>query len=668
MNLKKAFLIPFLSILACLLLFGSTAGAAPAPLEASPASVDFGNSDIHTVPQQNATPIVFANNSGADLTLGVATISGSDAADFSVVSDGCSNVTLGIGGTCYLYVDFTPSSVGDQENALVNLPYGANSTIVPLTGIGATGTLTGSAVPFEPYPWNYGIQPQQVQFTNNSPFVVIPGEARITGADAADFSLEYNGCTFTLYPTSACYLTIYFKADAPGEYHAQLELDNDGTVTPAVIPLEATALSGPNVIVSPPRYDFGDVAINGSSPKQSFTVSNNGDYPVAIPILEGIGGDPDAFPISNDDCDLKTLSPGDSCGFQVAYKPTQSGPSSFSVYVPSGLQTTKVVLKGNGVAAPGGSVSITGTPQVTKSLNCSPLGFPDDTRFSYQWLVNGDPIKGAVSADLVLGRHLVGQKISCALTAGNSVGTQKLASAPVTVRQLDLSGLPGSLVDKHLTRSVKINGKLKAGGKAVQISAGHPVSAQAPLVLHAQARMVVSVDGIVLGKGKVVSISPRALSRFANGVHVLNVFADGHDSTVQLKLASAALAATINGGPFKATDLTVSSLHQLNRVTVSLPKGMRIATRMKQRGMITFQSAVVPTQSFPLDHSGRYNGVKVEINARSIVISNLSAQTGQIRLHLVPGALRGTGGVFSISVGSGSKKTTIHPSTDQYQS
>jgi hypothetical protein len=62
--------------------------------------------------------ITIANEGTLDLTLGSASFSGPDAADFAVGDDSCSNSTLATGASCALDVVATPSEVGTRAAAL----------------------------------------------------------------------------------------------------------------------------------------------------------------------------------------------------------------------------------------------------------------------------------------------------------------------------------------------------------------------------------------------------------------------------------------------------------------------------------------------------------------------------------------------------------------------
>jgi hypothetical protein len=668
MNFKKSILKLLLSgvaVVASFSLLVATADAAPT-LVPTPNPVAFGVQDIHQSVGQNNVTVEFANTSGGPITVtGGDVITGDNAADFHISTDTCSGTVVADGTPCYVYVDFTPSSVGTLEQAQLEVGTDAGESTVPLNGTGATGSLTGTSEVFTPLPYNYIQNVTSITFTNNSSYIVSPGTATVTGADASDFTVTYNGCNFLVYPASTCIVNLAFQAAAPGNYTAQLELMNDGTTNPVVIPLQATALTGPNLVVSPPKFNFGNVALNGTSPKQGFTITNTGDYPASISELLPLGGDPERFPITDNNCGNRIvlgllLKPGESCGFQVSYHPVNPGLNNLSIYLLSTVVPTIIPLQGTGVAAPAGSVSLEGTPQVTKMLTCSPEGFPPETAFHFVWKRGTAVIKGATSGHYTLNRADTGKKVSCVLVATNSVGRQQLNAAGVKVSSLDLSGLPGSLVNEQVSRGADISGPLKAAGKPVEVDIGNPVSASDPLVLRSHARMSVSVDGSVLGKGRVVVLSPRALSRFADGTHVLGVTSKGRVSRAELTLGEAPLAAQLSGSGNAGSTVVVSSLYQLQSVVVHLPPGLEVDTGGAGLGTVQFQSAIAPTQSFALTSSGRYNGVKVTLDKHSIVVTNLSAQTGQIRFRLRPGVISGSGGVLTtVASTPESSRTTV---------
>ena len=56
------------------------------------------------------------------------------------------------------------------------------------------------------------------------------------------------------------------------------------------------------------------------------------------------------------------------------------------------------------------------------------------TRFSYRWLIGGNPKPGAKGRTLVVTRRLRGHKVQCSVTATNAAGSRAALSNPFSVR------------------------------------------------------------------------------------------------------------------------------------------------------------------------------------------------------------------------------------------
>ncbi|HEV8176878.1 MAG TPA: choice-of-anchor D domain-containing protein, partial [Gemmatimonadales bacterium] len=314
----------FLALLvatAALLAVPSLASAA-GDLTPSPTSLDFGAQDIHNGPSPGSA-VVFTNSTGSDLNVSLVSVTGADAGDFPIIGNDCGFVPDT--GVCKVALQFDPTTVG-PASAQLELVDDNGTVIVPLSGTGATGTLSGSSPSFYPQPYFYGSQTQNANVNNFSSFGVQPGGVSITGPDASYFSVNFNGCNFFLKPSNGCGIGVTFNpGNAPGTRNAQLELSNDGTVDPLVIPLTATALAGPVAQVTPALYDFGAVAVGSVSFSQTFTVINTGDSPLQIQQLLILSGTPQLFPITGDSCSGQFVNPGGACQFTVRFQPSSTG-------------------------------------------------------------------------------------------------------------------------------------------------------------------------------------------------------------------------------------------------------------------------------------------------------------------------------------------------------
>ena len=91
---------------------------------------------------------------------------------------------------------------------------------------------------------------------------------------------------------------------------------------------------------------------------------------------------------------------------------------------------TPIGFTGTGVPSPNGTATITGNPAAASTLTCNPVGYPAGTVYSYQWLRNGQTLRGATTATYTPSDGDVGSQLACRLTATNPVGTQTVTSPP----------------------------------------------------------------------------------------------------------------------------------------------------------------------------------------------------------------------------------------------
>ena len=121
-----------------------TSGAAPA-VSLNPTNFDFETVAVGAT--SSAQPITLTNTGTATLNVGTASLSGPQATDFSITSDGCSGQPVAAnGGTCVVDVAFAPAMSG-AASAQLNFPDNASGSpqSVGLSGTGHNeGSVSGS--------------------------------------------------------------------------------------------------------------------------------------------------------------------------------------------------------------------------------------------------------------------------------------------------------------------------------------------------------------------------------------------------------------------------------------------------------------------------------------------------------------------------------------------
>jgi hypothetical protein len=656
-------------VLTALIAMSSHASAAPSVLTPSPTTWDYGNADIHTGgPGETFT---FTNSTPGLVTVSGVGVVGTDASAFQVNSNGCTFNILGTGGSCTVQVNFNPTSSGVQTAAL-EITDDSGTLDVPLSGTGITGTLSAipNAVAFTPQPWFNGGQQQNISIQDSNDAGVVTTSAVITGPDAAVFSVGWgqNCGTQPYAPGTTCGMGINFNPpNGPGVFHAQLEIRSDSLSSPLIIPLTATALNGPVAVVTPSQTDFGDVAI-GTAVARTVTVANHGDYPMQVQGTLLITGTPSDLSVTSDGCSGQAVTVGATCQFTVTYRPSAARQLNAAVLLLTNGPgaPTPTGFSGEGVPAVNGSVTVNGQPAAGSTLTCVPAGYPTGTSFTYEWLHNGHLVAGPTPPQLLLRDSDVGDRVTCRITATNSVSTQTVTSSPSSVvAPMSLTGESGAFTDVGTCRSVETSHLVHLDSRAVAVSYGSPVTPWAPLRLGSTTPLRVRIDGRVVGADRVVTIGPQTLSSFAEGPHELTVTGGGATGRGRLVLAACALAVRLDGGPAQAATLSASSRYGVRTLTFRLSSGLYVAAgRGRILGWATITTAGYPSRGFALvGPRTESNAVTVSVSAHSLTVTNLPPRTGVFSVTLRAGVLSGRGGVVRLTAGVRGSAALLRAST-----
>ena len=470
-------------------------------------------------------------------------------------------------------------------------------------------------------------------------------------------------------PGNNCSIGVNFNPSGPGSRIAQLELSNDGTIDPLVIPLTAIALAGPDAVLSPAQASFGDVAIGSSSTSQTFEIENAGDYPLQVQQVFVLSGTPQLFPISTDSCSSHLILPAASCQLSLRFQPTGAGERQGTVFAitnENGPVTTASFV-GYGMPSPQGSASVVGAATAGSPLTCTPAGFPDGTTLTYQWLRDGSPVDRSDS--MITPTDVdVGARFSCRVLATNPVGSQTVTSpdsAPIAAR--NLSGLDGSLVNESVCRAAQAPARLKVGSRTVRVSYGKPITPSSTLALDApHLKMTAMVDGQALTQGTGhLALTPRSLQGFADGTHTLQVSSGASLGSLQLGLASCHLAVSLAGGPSRATSLVVSSAAGMASPSVRLSGKLSLHLTPERLGRMSIEVAGHPLQAFGLEGARTSsNGITVSLKAHSVQIKNLPPETGVMRIKLDAGVVTGKGGTVRAQATLRGESTAASASAD----
>lgn len=202
---------------------------------------------------------------------------------------------------------------------------------------------------------------QTVTITNVSAAPLI---VHMTGGTTRDpsFTGVQNCAGVTLAPGQSCQSFFTFKPLAPGPVAdtAPLTLQgvppSGGNPTPeqtfaidvSGIGLAPGATPTRALLITPTRFDFGEVQIGKTSPTQAVVITNVSASPVVLTQLAG--GGTNLFDATQD-CANVTLAPDQSCHFFYAFTPGALGPVTETTLITANGRNVEVELAGTGIEA-----------------------------------------------------------------------------------------------------------------------------------------------------------------------------------------------------------------------------------------------------------------------------------------------------------------------------
>lgn len=197
----------------------------------------------------------------------------------------------------------------------------------------ATASAYGAAGPasISPSPVNFGSvavgnsSTITIAFYNSGTTAIGPVATPTTsGADASDFRYTTNGCYKGVASKAKCYIGVQFGPKATGTRTATLNLTDNATNSPQLVPLTGTGTPAntSTIIISPSSFSWGSATIGSTSANQTFTLKASGGS-VSISKIAISGTDSGDFLLTSQ-CG-SSLASGVPCNVNVAFKPTRLG-------------------------------------------------------------------------------------------------------------------------------------------------------------------------------------------------------------------------------------------------------------------------------------------------------------------------------------------------------
>jgi hypothetical protein len=312
-----------------------TGQVAVSALTASPNSDNFGFQNLNSTSASQFTSIT--NTGGAQVNFTSIGITGQNAADFALTGNSC-GVSLPAGSSCYLYVTFSPASLGSRSAAITIAGNLAGSPLqVPLSG---TGQAPLSALTINSSPLDFGTQNINIvgalatlTVNNTGTLPVNFSSIAIGGKNASDFAIANSTCQSPFGTGNYCFVDVTFTPIAVGPRSAVLSFTDSATGSPQTVALTGSGQAATATLqVSPPSLRLGGENVTVTSPAQSFTIANTGTTPITFGQISIVGANAADFAISDNFC-TGSLPVSSNCSVSVTFTPKSVGPSSATVQI-----------------------------------------------------------------------------------------------------------------------------------------------------------------------------------------------------------------------------------------------------------------------------------------------------------------------------------------------
>jgi hypothetical protein len=340
-----------------------TGAPGPAVASVTPAMLSY-TQTISTVSAAQA--ITVRNSGGQPLTLGAISITGANAAEFSIGTGAtcAASTVVNPSATCTLPITFRPTAAGARSASVAIAHNAAGSpATVALNGT-ATVTaqpaisLSAASLTFGEVAVGSNSAAQTVTLTNSGQAVLTLGTLTIGGLASGDFS-RGGTCTngATIAAAGTCTMQLTFAPTAVGDRTGTLTVTSN-----ALNGAQSVSLSGSAVhyaiSVNPTAATLKPTVLGAMSEAVQAVVANSGGSPLMLMSIAVTG--PFALTQGANACGDEPimLSPGQSCNVYVAFQPAAAGMASGEVMITSAAsaEPTRIALTAEAVAEPAAAV------------------------------------------------------------------------------------------------------------------------------------------------------------------------------------------------------------------------------------------------------------------------------------------------------------------------
>jgi hypothetical protein len=309
----------------------------------TPAGVNFGPLQVGSTSVQRAVDVT--NIGLASVVMSGA--GGAPGGDFGG-SQNCQGTTLAPGESCQMFFTFAPTTAGPLSGSSAGSWNGQPYSIgLSGTGVAPRFRVTPSGVDFGDITVGDTSPTSVVDVTNIGLTSVAMSGAG--GAPGGDFSGSQNCQGTTLARGESCQMSFTFSPSVVGPASATSTGSWNGQ--PYSIDLTGTGLAvggtpSNDLLVTVSRLDFSQVQVGETSPPQEVDIIN---VSAASVTLSGAGGAPGGDFGGSQDCQGRTLAPGESCQMSFTFSPSGPGSAAATSAGTWNGQPFSIELVGDGV-------------------------------------------------------------------------------------------------------------------------------------------------------------------------------------------------------------------------------------------------------------------------------------------------------------------------------
>jgi hypothetical protein len=257
--------------------------------------------------------------------------------------------TFGTGLPAAPAVALSTASVFSPDQVLIAATYGRGIWQAPLLTAG-TAMSAASVAPFSllfgGQASNSTSNAQTVTLYNIGGIALAPTQIAFTGnfGESGDTCVDQS-----IAPGASCTISVEFTPQATGPLTGQMTVYANIYGGQISVDLNGTGTAGGTVTLTPPAWDFGQIANNTVSQPESFTVQNGG---TAVSINSVTVSPPFTIPANGNSCGTTSLGAGSDCAIKVEFAPSATGTFTGLLTLSDGAGTQTVQLAGTALAPP----------------------------------------------------------------------------------------------------------------------------------------------------------------------------------------------------------------------------------------------------------------------------------------------------------------------------